>query len=67
MGESGGRFKRKRMSMYLWLTHVGIWQKLTEYCKAIIFQFKIKKFFKKLRSWHPVPSPHGKKKGEKWR
>ena len=22
---------------------------------------------KKLRSWHPIPSPHGKKKGKKWK
>ena len=33
----------------------GIWQKLTEYCKAIILQLKINNFFKKLRSWHLVP------------
>ena len=31
----------------LWLVHVGIWQKPTEYYKAIILQSKINKFFKK--------------------
>jgi len=25
------------------LTHVDVWQKPTQYCKAIIFQIKIKK------------------------
>ena len=32
--------------VYLWLIHVEEWQKLTPYYKAVIFQFKIKKFFK---------------------
>ena len=27
--------------IYLWLTHVDVWQKSTQYCKAIIFQLKI--------------------------
>ena len=28
--------------MYLWLLHVAVWQKLIQYCKAIILQLKIK-------------------------
>jgi len=28
--------------MYLWLIHVAVWQKLIQYCKAIILQLKIK-------------------------
>ena len=31
------------MYVYLWLTHVDIWQKPTQYCKAIILQLKINK------------------------
>ena len=35
------------MYVYLWLIHVDIWQKLTQFCKTIILQlknkFKIKK------------------------
>ena len=27
--------------VYLWLIHVAIWQKLTQYCKVIILQLKI--------------------------
>ena len=38
----GRRFKRERTYVYLWLTHVVIWQKPTHYCKAIILQLKIK-------------------------
>ena len=38
-GEVGGRFKRAET--YLRLTHVDMWQKLTQYCKAIILQLKI--------------------------
>ena len=32
----GGRFEREGMYVYLWLIHVGVWQKPTKYCKAII-------------------------------
>ena len=35
--------------VYLWLTHVDIWQKPTQYCKAIILQLKIKELL--LRSF----------------
>ena len=31
--------------VYLWLIHVDVWQKPTQYCKAIILQLKI--IFKK--------------------
>ena len=41
--EIGGRLKRKGTHVYLWLIHVEIWQRPTQYCKAIIFQLKIKK------------------------
>ena len=39
--EVGGRFKKERIDVYLWLIHVDVWQKLTQYCKAIILQLKI--------------------------
>ena len=37
----GGRFKRVGTCVCLWLTHVDIWQKPIQDCKAIILQFKI--------------------------
>ena len=37
----GGRFRREGIYVYLWLIHVDIWQKPTQYCKALIFQLKI--------------------------
>ena len=37
----GGRLKREGINVYLWLIHVVVWQKSTEYCKAIIIQLKI--------------------------
>ena len=40
----GGRFKREGTYVYLWLIHVDVWQKPTQFCKAIILQ--LKKFFK---------------------
>ena len=33
-----------------WLILVDIWQKLTQYCKAIILQVKINKNFKKMKT-----------------
>ena len=36
-----GRLKREGINVYLWLIHVVIWQKSTQYCKAIILQLKI--------------------------
>ena len=29
--EVGGRLKRERMCVYLWLTHVDVWQKPSQY------------------------------------
>ena len=46
--EVGGRFKREEECVYLWLIHVDICQRLTQYYKAIILQlkpnFKLKDF-----------------------
>ena len=36
--EMGGSFKREGTYVYLWLIHVEVWQKTTEFCKAIILQ-----------------------------
>ena len=33
--EIGERFKREGTYVYLWLIHVNVWQKPTQYCKAI--------------------------------
>ena len=35
------RFKREGTYIYLWLIYVVVWQKSTQYCKAIILQLKI--------------------------
>ena len=40
--EVGRRLKRKRTYVHLWLIHVDIWQKSTQFCKAIILQLKNK-------------------------
>ena len=38
-GEGDGRrFKRKGTYVYLWLIHVDVWQKPTQFCKSIILQ-----------------------------
>ena len=34
-GRWKGSFKREGTYVYLWLIHVAVWQKLTQYCKAI--------------------------------
>ena len=42
--EVGGRFKWEGTYVYLWLIHVDVWQKPTQFCKAIIRQLKKKRF-----------------------
>ena len=40
-GEGSGRgFKREGTYVHLWLIHVDVWQKPTQFCKAIILQLK---------------------------
>ena len=40
-GEEGERFKREGTCVHLWLIHVDVWQKPTQYHKAITLQLKI--------------------------
>ena len=40
--EMGGRFKREGIYVHLWLIHVEVWQKTTQFCKAVILQKKKK-------------------------
>ena len=42
----GGRFRSEEIYIYLWLIHVDVWQKPTQYCKAIILQ--LNKFKKRI-------------------
>ena len=37
-GAWGGRLKREEIYVYVWLSHFVVQQKLTQHCKAIIFQ-----------------------------
>ena len=38
---AGGRLKREGTYVYLWLIHIVLRQKPTQYCKATTFQLKI--------------------------
>ena len=46
-GRWGGRFKRGWTYVYLWMIHIDVWKKPTQYCKVIILQLKIKTFSEK--------------------
>ena len=54
--EDGGRFRREGTYVSLWLIYVDVWQKPTQYYKAIVLQLKINlkkkgcSFIKKKRS-----------------
>ena len=41
--EVGGRLRREGTCVYLWLIHVDVWRRPTQYCKAIILQLKVNK------------------------
>ena len=43
--EVGRKLKREGTYVHLWLIHVDVGQKSTQYCKAIILQLKINKIF----------------------
>ena len=50
----GVRFKKEGTYVYLWVIHVDVWQKPTQYCKAIVLRLKINKLKttkKKLIVW----------------
>ena len=47
--QEGGRFKREGTHVYLWLTHVHVWQRPIQYHEAIILQLK-KAWGKKMES-----------------
>ena len=38
--ELGRGFKGEGTYVYLWLIHVNVWQKQTQYCEVTILQFK---------------------------
>ena len=49
--EVGGRLKREGTYVNLWLIHVDVWQKPTQYGKVIILQLKLKnKIFLKTKN-----------------
>ena len=37
-----GRFRREGTYVYVWLIHIVVWQKPTQYCKTLILQLKKK-------------------------
>ena len=51
--ELGEKLKREGTYAYPWLTLVGVWQKPTQYYKAIIFQLKVNKFLNNLKNELP--------------
>ena len=48
--EVGGGFKREGIWVYLWLIQADVWQKSTQFCKAVTLQLKINKFIKKRKN-----------------
>ena len=39
--EVGWGFRKEGTCVYLWLIHTDVWQKSTQYCKAIILEVEI--------------------------
>ena len=53
----GRRFKREGAYVYLWLIHVDVWQKPTQYCIVIMLQLSISGKKKPPRFKLKVPKP----------
>ena len=45
-----GRFKREGAYVYLWLIHVDVWQKPTQYCIVIMLQLRKKVYQEKKKT-----------------
>ena len=45
MKKKGQKGHMRGTYVYVWLTHIDVWQKPTQYCRAIIRQLKINKIF----------------------
>ena len=54
--EMGGRFMREGIYVYPWLIHVAVWQKTTQFCKAIISELNNKFKRNNKRPENAVPS-----------
>ena len=61
-GEVGGRFRREGTYVHRQLIHVDVWQKPTQYCKAIILQIKINTLEKMTKTCEAV-IPRGRQGG----
>ena len=61
----GGKFKKEGTCIHLWLIHVDVWQKPTQYCKVIILQLKIQKRRGEgeQRVWECITRKERKRKG----
>ena len=55
---------REGTYVYLWLTHVDVWQKSNQYCKAIILQLKLN--FLKMLGWVAISSFRGSSRLRDW-
>ena len=54
-----GRFKRRKIYVYVWLIHTVVWWKQKQHCKAIILQLKKRKK-EKLPYGLAIPLLHAK-------
>jgi len=50
--EWGGRYKREETYIYLWLIHVDIWQKPSQYCNYLLIKNKNFKNDKKSKVYY---------------
>ena len=60
--EMGGGFRRQGTYVYLWLIHVDVWQRLAQYCRAVVLLKKKKKktyTLKKKRRYTVTSGPVG--------
>ena len=58
--EMGGGFRRQGTYVYLWLIHVDVWQRLAQYCRAVVLLKKKKTYtLKKKRRYTVTSGPVG--------
>ena len=72
--QAGIKIARRNINNFRYADDTTVMAESKEELKNLLMRVKdesekasLKRTFKKLRSWHPAPSLHGKKKGKRWK
>ena len=65
--QAGIKISRRNINNLRYADNTTLMEESKEELKSLLMRVKKLRTFKKLRSWHPVPSLYDKEKGKKWK